>query len=129
MEYEELEDSEWEWQSVNEVMTKVPLGCAATGPNPTDRAKLGVKRSLLTDGSGIPLAVVLDRANRPDAKLLVATLDGTVMARPASSGDALSEDKTSEQHQHQQHLSLDAGYDSEAMREEVELRSPHPSSR
>lgn len=65
-----MEGIEWEWQAVDGVMTKAPLGRAATGPNPTDRAKKGVKRSLLTDGSGIPLAVVVDGANRPDAKLV-----------------------------------------------------------
>jgi len=29
-------------------------GGGAVGPNPTDRAKSGTKRSLLTEGSGIP---------------------------------------------------------------------------
>jgi putative transposase len=33
-----------------------PFGTAATGANPTDRGKRGTKRSLLTDGAGIPLA-------------------------------------------------------------------------
>jgi putative transposase len=36
-------------------MTKAPFAQGAIGPNPTDRAKRGVKRSLLTDGAGIPL--------------------------------------------------------------------------
>ena len=35
-----------------------------TGRNPTDRGKRGVKRSLLTDGRGIPLGVVIDGACR-----------------------------------------------------------------
>ncbi len=56
-------------------MTKAPFGKGATDPNPTDRAKRGVKRSLLTDGAGIPLALVVDGANRHDSKLLVATDD------------------------------------------------------
>jgi len=30
-----------------------------TGPNPTDRAKLGSKRHLICDGRGIPLAIQL----------------------------------------------------------------------
>jgi hypothetical protein len=29
-----------------------------TGPNPTDRGKLGTKRHILTDQDGIPLSVV-----------------------------------------------------------------------
>ena len=32
-------------------------GCA-TGPNPTDRAKLGVKRHVLTDERGVPLSAI-----------------------------------------------------------------------
>jgi len=31
-----------------------------TGKNPTDRGKLGVKRSVLIDGRGVPLAVLDD---------------------------------------------------------------------
>ena len=37
-----------------------------TGPNPTDRAKRGTKRSLLTDARGTPLSVVVAGANRND---------------------------------------------------------------
>ena len=49
-------------------------GEKATGPNPTDRGKSGTKRSVLTDGNGIPLAIVLEGANRHDMKLTEATL-------------------------------------------------------
>jgi putative transposase len=110
-EYEELEGIEWEWQAVDGVMTKAPLGRDATGPNPTDRAKKGTKRSMLTDGNGIPLAVVVDGANRNDDKLLAATLDGIVVARPESEEEEVPE-----------HLCLDAGYDSEAVRGELDSR-------
>ena len=34
-----------------------------TGPNPTDRGKLGTKRHVLTDEQGIPLSVVVTAAN------------------------------------------------------------------
>ena len=44
--------------------------------------KMGTKRSLLVDKSGLPLSVVLDGANRHDIKLLEATLDGIVVVRP-----------------------------------------------
>jgi transposase len=40
-----------------------------TGRNPTDRGKRGVKRSLLTDGRGVPPGAVIDGANRNDHKL------------------------------------------------------------
>ena len=80
LEYDELEGIEWEWQAMDGAMTKAPLGRGAsgeaTGKNPTDRAKMGTKRSMLTDGAGIPLAVAVEGANRHDSKLLVATLEG-----------------------------------------------------
>ena|SRR5438876_4279250 len=98
-EYDEVQGIEWEWQSVDGAMTKAPFGKDATGPNPTDRAKAGVKRSMLTDGAGIALTVVVDGANRHDSKLLYATLDDIVIVCPEPSEE------------HPQHLCLDAGYD------------------
>ena len=64
-------------------MTKAPLGGAGTGANPTDRGKKGTKRSILTDGKGIPLSVVLDGANRHDKKLVKRTLDAIFFERPS----------------------------------------------
>jgi putative transposase len=58
-----------------------PCGGQATGPNPTDRGKCGTKRSVLTDGQGIPVAVVVAGANRHDMKLLADTLDAVVVVR------------------------------------------------
>ena len=117
LEYDELEGIEWEWQAIDGVMTKSPLGRGATGKNPTDRAKMGTKRSMLTDGAGIPLAVAVEGANRHDSRLLVATLDGLVVARPAPEGEEDSPE---------QHLCLDAAYDSEPVRQELEARSYEP---
>ncbi|EFH79532.1 IS5 family transposase [Ktedonobacter racemifer] len=117
--YDELEGIQWEWQAVDGAMTKAPFGKAATGANPTDRGKRGVKRSLLTDGAGIPLAIVIDGANRHDVKLLCATLDGIVIARPEPAEEQ------------PQHLCLDAGYVGAPARQEVETRHyvPHIRSR
>ncbi|AKB78249.1 Mobile element protein [Methanosarcina horonobensis HB-1 = JCM 15518] len=42
-----------------------------TGANPTDRGKKGTKKSILTDGKGIPLSVIVDGANRHDKKLVI----------------------------------------------------------
>ncbi len=124
LEYDELEGIEWEWQAIDGAMTKAPLGRGAgsAGKNPTDRAKMGTKRSMLTDGAGIPLAVAVEGANRHDSKLLVATLDGLVVARPAPEEEEEGADYYSEQ----QHLCLDAAYDSEWVREELEARSYEP---
>lgn len=86
--YDEVAGLDWTWQAVDGVMTKAPFGGAATGAHPTDRGKSGVKRSLLTDGAGIPLAVVVAGANRPDLTLLAVTLDGIVVARPTPHADS-----------------------------------------
>jgi putative transposase len=53
-----------------------------TGANPTDRAKLGSKRSILTDGDGIPLAVVTAAANVHDSKLFGETLENIMIVPP-----------------------------------------------
>ena len=75
----------------------------ATGANPTDRGKGGVKRHLLTDGQGVPLAVVLSGANRTEMKKLGDLLDALVYeAAPVEVP---------------QHLCLDRGYDYAACRE------------
>jgi transposase len=45
-----------------------------TGPNPTDRAKKGCKRHLITDGNGLPLVVQIGPANRRDEQWLPSLL-------------------------------------------------------
>ena len=42
------------------------MGGPATGPNPTDRGKPGSKHHVATERRGIPLAVGVSGANRPD---------------------------------------------------------------
>ncbi len=54
---------------------KAPCGGEGTGPNPTDRGKLGWKWSVATDANGIPIGWAIDGANRNDVKLLGPTLD------------------------------------------------------
>jgi hypothetical protein len=72
------------------------------GPNPTDRAKPGVKRSLLVEADGGPLGVTVAGANVPDAQLLEPTIEAVVLERPEPEPDFL------------QHLCLDKGYDNPA---------------
>ena len=79
-----------------------------TGPNPTDRAKGGVKRSLLTEGHGVPVGLVVAGANRPDLKLVEETVDSLIVKRPRPT-------KT-----RPQGLCLDKGYDYAAVREIVQ---------
>jgi transposase len=82
LEYDELKGIVWKWQAADGTMTKAPLGGGKTGPNPTDRAKRGTKRSLLVDEHGVPLGIVVSGANTPDGNLLEATLDSIPIERP-----------------------------------------------
>jgi len=54
----------------------------ATGATPPDRGTCGTKRHLLTDGAGVPLAVVVTGANRTDRKTLGDLLDAQLLPRP-----------------------------------------------
>lgn len=57
-------------------LTKAPVGGEVAGRSPVDRGKQGLKRSVVTDGAGVPLHVVAAGANRHDSPLLGATLAG-----------------------------------------------------
>lgn len=105
LEYDEKVGLRWTWQSMDGAMTKAPLGGEAVGPNPTDRAKGGTKRSVQTDGSGIPIGLAIGPANRNDHKLMRETL----ASRPI-----LPPEETS------QHMCLDKGYDYPEAREILE---------
>ena len=63
-------------------MTKAPLGGEKTGKNPTDRAKSGTKRSLLTEGHGLPIGISVEGANCHDKRMVEPTLRSTVVERP-----------------------------------------------
>jgi hypothetical protein len=54
--------------------SKLHWGEKETGANLTDRAKSGTKRSVLTDGHGVPIGVAIAGANRHDMKLTEVTL-------------------------------------------------------
>ena len=62
--------------AVDGCITKAPSGGEVAGRSPVDRGKQGLKRSVVTDGHGIPLHLVTAGANRHDAPLLASTLAG-----------------------------------------------------
>lgn len=53
-------------------------GGQLTGPNPTDRGKLGSKYHLLVDATGLPIAAVVSAANRHDSLFVAPVLDRIV---------------------------------------------------
>lgn len=76
-----------------------------SGPNPTDRAKSGVKRSVLTEGHGVPIGLAIAGANRHDMKLVKETIESIVVQRPKVTK------------QKKQNICLDKGYDYEEVRD------------
>jgi putative transposase len=82
VEYEALQGIDWEWLAMDGAMTKAPLGGKKVGKNPTDRGKIGTKRSLLTDGGGVPIGLAVEGANRNDFKRVEATLTSIPIERP-----------------------------------------------
>ena len=48
-----------------------------TGPSPVDRARTGSKHQLITDATGIPLAVTLTGGNRNDVTQLIPLLEAS----------------------------------------------------
>ena len=82
-----------------------------TGPNPTDRAKKGVKRHILTDGRGVPLSVCITAANVHDKWLVGEVLDNVIIRAPRGP-------------RRPKHLCLDKGYDYLDAEVEVVVRDP-----
>jgi transposase len=91
--------------AVDGSLHKAPCGGEGTGPNPTDRAKLGWKWSVASETHGVPIGWAIDGANRNDVKLLVPTLDAV-----AATGLLADVER----------LHLDRGYDSGAVRRILE---------
>jgi transposase len=87
--------------AVDGSLHKSPAGGEGTGKNPTDRAKLGWKWSVLTDKAGIPIGWASAGANRHDSVLLGPTLE------EAKVRGLLADVET---------VWLDRGYDSEVTR-------------
>ncbi len=74
-------------------------GGKEAGPNPTDRAKPGVKDHVLVDGRGVPLSILVTAANVNDSPVLDKLINNCAVVGPRPS--------TAEPH----HLCLDAAYD------------------
>jgi len=75
------------------------------GPNPTDRGKGGAKRSVLTEGAGVPVGLAVGGANVNDHKLSRETVESIPVPRPLPTPER------------PQHLRRDKGYDYDEVRQ------------
>jgi transposase len=105
--YDRLFGLELEHLAVDGCITKAPCGGQVAGPSPVDRRKQGLKRSVLTDAGGIPLAALPAPANRRDDELLAATLDAVGLLGPLPQRPTVH---------------LDAGYDYQPCRQVLSER-------
>jgi putative transposase len=113
--YEQKHGIIWEWQSSDGTYVRSPLGGKENGPNPTDRAKPGMKDHVLVDGRGVPLSVAVTAANINDHIALPELLKNYAVVRPRPT------------YAKPQHICLDAAFDNELARQTVcrEYHVPH----
>jgi hypothetical protein len=90
--------------SVDGSLHKAPYGGEGTGPNPTDRGKLGWKWSVASERHGVPIGWAIDGANRNDVRMLEPTLQAVAAVGLLADIDTLH---------------LDRGYDYPVVRERL----------
>jgi transposase len=106
--YDRLFGLELERLAVDGCTTKAPCGGQVAGPNPVDRRRQGLKRSVAVEAAGIPLATLPAPANHRDDGLLTATLDALEVIGPLPT---------------QPVVHLDAGYDHQPCRQVLTERA------
>ncbi|MFD9474583.1 IS5 family transposase [Streptomyces goshikiensis] len=67
---------DWSRCAIDSVSMRAAKGGPLTGPNPTDRGKLGSKIHLLTDRNGLPLSLGISGANMHDSQGLEPLVRG-----------------------------------------------------
>jgi transposase len=98
---------DWSRALIDASFAKAPEGGEDTGPNPTDRRKLGSKHHLMTDAQGIPLSATVTAANVNEVTQALPVLT----SMPPVGG------KPGPKRQHPERLQGDRGYDSEPLRQ------------
>jgi transposase len=112
VELQQAHQIDWYRALVDSASLRAPGGGKKTGPNPTDRRKLGSKHHVLTDAHGIPLATMLTKANRHDVTQLLPLLDKVPQVR-GQRGAPRSRPKQ---------VQADRAYDSEPHRRRLKKR-------
>jgi transposase len=115
-ELQEADKIDWSYGAADSTKSRALGGGDDTGPNPTDRGKLGTKHHVLTDAQGIPLAVTVTGANAADVTQLLPLVD-SIPDLSGAEGDKPTQPEE---------LYADRAYDSEPHREELRDRGIDP---
>lgn len=107
---------DWSRAVVDSASARALKGGEKTGPNPTDRGKLGSKHHLVTDAQGIPLATTLTGANAHDVTQLVPLVDSIPPVRG----------KPGHPRHRPERVQADRAYDSDPHRRELRRRKIEP---
>lgn len=112
---------DWSRAAVDSSSVRAVGGGGQTGPNPTDRRKLGSKHHVIVEANGIPLGTTLTGANRHDVTQLLTLVDGI---EPVAGKRGRPRKRPDE-------LYADRAYDSEPHRQELQRRGivPHLARR
>jgi transposase len=116
---QELEDADqidWRRGAVDASLARALGGGEDTGPNPTDRGKLGSKHHVMTDAQGLPLNVTVTAANVPEVNEVLDLVDSAPEVVTAEG----------EPRQNPDELYGDRAYDSEPHREQMRQRDIDP---
>ncbi|WP_093618499.1 IS5 family transposase [Streptomyces indicus] len=67
---------DWSRCAIDSVSVRAVKGGPLTGPNPTDRGKLGSKIHVICDRNGLPISVGISGANLHDSQALIPLMGG-----------------------------------------------------
>lgn len=115
-ELHEADKLDWSRAIADASLVRALGGGQKTGPNPTDRGKLGSKHHLLTDGHGIPLAIRLTAANVNEVTQVLPLVDAVPPVRG----------KVGAPRRRPESLYADRAYASKAKRQELRRRGIRP---
>jgi transposase len=109
----------WQRAIIDASTIRATHGGEKTGKNPTDRAKRGSKRHLLTDANGIVLNLMLTAANRNDVTQLKELVRDRPAVRCSQQTDSKGRPRKARSRRFRKPKKLlgDRGYDSEPIRE------------
>ncbi|MET7389434.1 IS5 family transposase [Streptomyces sp. NPDC005534] len=110
-------DLDWSRCAIDSVSVRAGKGGLLTGPNPTDRGKLGSKIHLITDRNGLPLSLGISGANLHDSQGLEPLIRGIPPIRSRRGPRRRKATK----------LHGDKGYDYDHLRRRLRKRGITPS--